>query len=288
MPPSRATGAMLKRGETHLCAKGGSRHRRRLVFVLVPVLPDEVARLCTDLADVRAVVAVVLGGSRAAGTARPDSDWDVGVYYRGGVRALDPNDVRALGYAGEVTELGACGPIVNGGGWLTVGGIAVDVLFRDLDVAEHWLREAHEGRFEVRDQHGYLVGAPTYILAGELALCRPLIGELPRGGFSAALAGSAPRYWRGRGRTSLMFAQGYARAGELVCCLGMLSSAILCAGHAHLTQRRQWILNEKRLVERAGLEHAQPLLAGEVRSADLPQVVERVSAAIGLDPLPTR
>jgi hypothetical protein len=258
------------------------------VFVLVPVLPDEVGRLCAGLGGVPGVVAVVLGGSRAAGTARPDSDWDVGVYYRGGVHAVDPDDVRALGYAGEVTELGAWGPIVNGGGWLTVGGMAVDVLFRDLDIAEHWLREADEGRFEVRDQHGYLVGAPTYILAGELALCQSLIGEIRRGAFSAALARSASDYWRGRGRVSLMFAQGYARSGESVCCLGMLSSAILCAAHARLTLQRQWILNEKRLVERAGLEHAELLLAGEARRSDLPQAVERVGAAIGLDPLPTR
>lgn len=27
--------------------------------------------------------AVVLGGSRARGTHRPDSDWDLGLYYRG-------------------------------------------------------------------------------------------------------------------------------------------------------------------------------------------------------------
>jgi hypothetical protein len=169
-----------------------------------------------------------------------------------------------------------------------VGGIAVDLLFRDLDIAEHWLREAHEGRFEVCDQHGYLVGPPTYILAGELAICRPLVGSIPRSEFSAALARSASGYWRGRGRVSLMFAQGYTQSGEPVCCLGMLASAVLCAAHAQLTQRHEWTLNEKRLIARAGLEYTQTLLGGEFRPADLPRVVEQVGAAIGLDPLPTR
>jgi predicted nucleotidyltransferase len=251
-------------------------------------VPDEVARLCADIGRVPGVVGVALGGSQAAGTARPDSDWDLGVYYRASGQALDPNDVRELGYAGEVTELGAWGPIVNGGGWLTVDGVSVDVLFRDLDLVEHWREEADEGRFEVLDQHGYLVGAPTYILAGELAIGQPLIGEIPGAEFSEALATSAPRYWRGRGRVSLMFAQGYARSRECVCCLGMLSSAILCAAHAQLTQRREWSLNEKRLVERAGLDDTERLLACRIRPADLPRAVEQVGAAISLDPLPTR
>lgn len=68
----------------------------------------------------------------------------------------------------------------------------------------------------------------------------------------------------------------------------MLSSAILCAAHARLTQRRESTLNKRHLVERAGLGHAQRLLAGATRAADLSQTVERVGAAIGLDPLPTR
>jgi len=44
--------------------------------------------------------------------------------------------VRRPGHAGEVSELGARGPVVHGGAWLTVGGVAVDVLFRDLDAVE--------------------------------------------------------------------------------------------------------------------------------------------------------
>ncbi|MEU1843426.1 nucleotidyltransferase domain-containing protein [Micromonospora sediminicola] len=38
-----------------------------------------VDRLCA----VDGVVAVALGGSRARGDHRPDSDWDLGLYYRG-------------------------------------------------------------------------------------------------------------------------------------------------------------------------------------------------------------
>jgi len=55
--------------------------------------------LAARLAAVPGVVAVTLGGSRAAGTAVEGSDWDFGLYYRGG---LDPADIAALGWPGRV------------------------------------------------------------------------------------------------------------------------------------------------------------------------------------------
>jgi Nucleotidyltransferase domain len=251
--------------------------------------PPQIDELVAKLTAVRGVVAIALGGSRADGSARADSDWDLGVYYRAGVRRLNPDDVRGLGYAGEVSGLGAWGPIVNGGAWLTVEGTPVDLLFRDLDLVEHWLSEALAGRFEVLDQHGCLVGGPSYILAGELALGQPLTGELPRAEFSDALAASASRYWHGRARVSLMFAENYANTAKQVCCLGMLASAILCAAHSRLAHRREWALNEKRLVERAGLRDTEVLISGVNQSVvDLPATVTRVSAAIGVNPLRAR
>jgi predicted nucleotidyltransferase len=184
--------------------------------MLRPALPAPVATLATDLAGLPGAVAVVLGGSRATATHRPDSDWDLGVYYRGSQRPLDPDDVRRLRHRGHVSELGEWGPIVNGGAWLTIDGTPVDVLFRDLDTVESWLSEAQEGRFEVLSQNGYIVGAPTYLPVGELALCRPIAGELPRPGFPEPLAAAAATRWAGRAQVSLMFAQAHAEAGDVV------------------------------------------------------------------------
>jgi predicted nucleotidyltransferase len=50
------------------------------------------------------VVAVSLGGSRAQGTHRPDSDWDFSIYYRG---SFDPQALRDVGWPGAVFEVGA-------------------------------------------------------------------------------------------------------------------------------------------------------------------------------------
>ena len=254
-----------------------------------PRLPPAVAALASELAGLPGALAVVLGGSRASGTHRPDSDWDVGLYYRGSRQPLDPGDLRRLGYPGHVSELGEWGPIVHGGAWLTIDATPVDVLFRDLDLVEHWLDEAQQGRFEVLSQNGYIVGAPTYLPVGELAICRRIAGELPRPSFPAALAATAGERWRGRAGVALMFAQGYAHAADVVCCAGMLAEAVLCVAHARLAERREWVLNEKALVRRSELDEVQALLARPgATSAELAATVATVSAALGVEPLAAR
>ena len=248
-------------------------------------MPAPVAGLAAALADVPGVVAVVLGGSRASASHGPESDWDLGVYYRGSRRPLDPGDVRRLGHLGQVSRLGEWGPIVNGGAWLTVDGVPVDVLFRDLDEVERWLSEAEQGRFEILRQNGYLVGAPTYLPVGELALCRPISGRLPRPDFPRPLAQTAGGSWRGQAGVALMFAQSHARAGDAVCCAGMLAAAVLCTAHARLAERREWALNEKRLVPRAGLDQVQALLAHPGATCDeLCATVGAVVAALEVEP----
>src|SRR5215468_205967 len=123
---------------------------------------DQVAR---RLAALPHVDAVALGGSRAAGTHRPDSDWDFAIYYRG---PFDPADLRALGWLGEVSEIGGWGGgVFNGGAWLQVDGRRVDVHYRDLADVEHHLAEANVGRFRIENLLFYLAGVPTYILVAE-------------------------------------------------------------------------------------------------------------------------
>jgi predicted nucleotidyltransferase len=113
----------------------------------VVVDDEQFAELIAErTATIPGVLAVTLGGSRAQGGHRPDSDWDFGLYYRG---QLDPDDVRALGWAGTVFAPGEWGGgVMNGGAWLTVDGRRVDLHYRDLDDVEHHLAEAEQGRFK--------------------------------------------------------------------------------------------------------------------------------------------
>src|SRR5436305_3037220 len=126
------------------------------------------------LAGLPDVQAVSLGGSRAAGTHRPDSDWDFGVYYRG---RLDTDTIRAIGWEGEVFEPGAWGGgVFNGGAWLTIDGRRVDLIYRDLDDVEGRIADAESGRYSVERLAFYVAGIPTYTVVGELSLHRVLLG----------------------------------------------------------------------------------------------------------------
>lgn len=206
--------------------------------------------LAERLSEIPGVVAVALGGSRAAGTPREDSDWDFGLYYRGEIRA---EDVRALGFEGTVVEPGEWGRIVNGGAWLVVEGQRVDVLYRSLDVVEHWLSEAEGGRFEIDRVEGHVAGLATYVLVGELATCEVLRGELPRPGFPEALRRSAPPRWRSLSTFSLDLAERLAVRGDVVTCVGLLAQAAIAEAHARLSERGEWSLSEKHIARRAGL-----------------------------------
>jgi predicted nucleotidyltransferase len=231
-------------------------------------------------AAIPGVLAVTLGGSRAQGDNRPDSDWDFGLYYRG---RLDPDEVRALGWPGRVFAPGEWGGgVMNGGAWLTVEGRRVDLHYRDLDEVEHWLAEAEQGRFKVERLAFYLAGIPTYVVAGELAIAKVLAGELPRPGFPPALRARASRYWGEAARLTLWYAETvYAARGDALGCAGALARAVIEAAHARLAARGIWVLNEKRMVERAGLSEVVPRfehLGGTPRA--LGAAVEQVRAVV--------
>jgi predicted nucleotidyltransferase len=215
------------------------------------------------LAGLPAVRAVALGGSRAAGTHGPDSDWDLAVYYRG--PDFDPADLRAIGWPGEVSEIGGWGGgVFNGGAWLTIEGRRVDVHYRDLDVVEHEWAKAREGRFHVEPLLFHLAGIPSYLVVAELAINRVLRGTLPRPeSYPERLRASAAERWHGTARATLAYAKAnHAPKARLTEVAGSLAVAATQAAHAVLAARGEWVTNEKRLLERAGLRSVDGIVAG--------------------------
>ncbi|MBK9179169.1 MAG: nucleotidyltransferase domain-containing protein [Acidimicrobiales bacterium] len=210
--------------------------------------------LAERLAGVRGVVAVALGGSRAWGEHRPDSDWDLGIYYRG---RLDVEGVRGLGFSGQVFAPGDWGGgVMNGGAWLDVDGRRVDLVYRDLDDVERWWTEARAGRFAIERLPFHLAGVPTYLVVGELARCRVLAGALPRPDFPDPLRRTAHHEWHSAALLSVGFAEAaFAAQGDPLGCAGNLARAVMEEAHARLAARGEWALNEKRIVAQAGLAH---------------------------------
>jgi predicted nucleotidyltransferase len=137
-------------------------------------------RLTDALGAVGGVRAIVLGGSRARGIASERSDYDIGLYYDPSI-PLDMTALRAAvtslddrGAAAELTDIGGWGPWINGGGWLTILGTRVDLLYRDLFRVRAVIDDCRSGQVGCYFQAGHPHGFVTAIYAGEVAVCVPL------------------------------------------------------------------------------------------------------------------
>lgn len=232
-----------------------------------------------QLADLPSVEAVMLGGSRAQGRHIPESDWDFAIYYRSGFR---PEDLRRCGWEGVVSEIGGWGGgVMNGGAWLTVDGRRVDVHYRDLNELEYWCDEARAGRFKKELLLFYVAGIPTYVLLAELATGVVLSGGLPKPAYPEVLANEALRRWTNDSVLSLGYAASALRSrGDIAVGISNAGRALIERAHAVLASRGQWVLNEKGIVDQAGLTFEAESLMATTDAASLLEVVERVRAEI--------
>ncbi|MEU5540017.1 nucleotidyltransferase domain-containing protein [Streptomyces sp. NPDC020362] len=223
---------------------------------------DRLQEIADRLTDVGGVVGVCLGGSRARGTHRPDSDADLGLYYR---PPLDTAALRSLaaeltGEAVDVTEPGGWGPWVDGGAWLTVDGHHVDWIYRDLDRVHEIWQQCRAGRFEIGTQAGHPLGVYSHAYAGEVALGRVLADP---GGELRALQQETRRYPEplrealiAQARWEAPFILGCARKGaargDAFYVAGCLFRAVGLLAHALHARARCWVVNEKGAVRAAG------------------------------------
>lgn len=235
-------------------------------------------RVASRLAGLPGVEAVALGGSRATPTQRPDSDWDFAIYYR---NQFSPDDLRALGWPGEISEIGGWGGgVFNGGAWLTVEGRRVDVHYRDLTDVERRLAEARDGRFNVEHLLFHLAGVPTYVVVAELAFNVVLRGQLPKPDYPLALRRTASVRWWSDSHLTLEYARAaYAATGRLSQCVGAIATATCQAAHAVLAAAGEWATNEKVLIDRAGLRDVDEIVRDvEPRRESLERAVDRTRA----------
>ncbi|MFG2287196.1 nucleotidyltransferase domain-containing protein [Streptomyces sp. NPDC048595] len=212
--------------------------------------------IAAEVARVPGVIGVMLGGSRARGTHRPDSDWDLGLYYRGepDLAALETLAAELTGGPVEVYAPGSWGAWVNGGAWLVLpDGRRMDWILRDVDRVWRVWDECRAGRFEIGVQAGHPLGfwSPAYpgeaalgrVLAdtgGELARLKEAAGDYPPA-LRTALTGAA--VWDA-GFSTAMAGRSYATRDVLhaALCLSRAVGHLVQALHAH---HGVWCLNEK-------------------------------------------
>jgi predicted nucleotidyltransferase len=256
------------------------------------------ARVAERLRAVPGIVAVVLGGSRASGTHAPDSDVDIGLYYR------DPLDLDALRAAARavdderrpdaVTAPGGWGAWVNGGGWLRVEGIAVDLIERDLARVERVVDECHAGRVETHYHWGHPHAFVSTMYAGEVACCRPLwdpdgaIAHLQArlDPYPEALRTALTRQFGEEAAFTVEVARHGLRRGDVAYTAGCCFRAVACLMQVLHAHNRVYLLNEKGAVARAArLPTTVPDLETRVDDAfallrPAPEALARAVAAV--------
>lgn len=250
----------------------------------------DLGALADQLADVPGVVAVTLGGSRARGTHRPDSDVDIGLYYR---QPLDTAALRALAVeiaddVTTVTEPGGWGPWVDGGAWLSINEVRVDWLYRDLDRVHAVWRDCQAGAYTVNPQPGHPLGFYSHAYAGEVALARSLAdptGEL------AALQEATRHYpdplaealvagvWEADFCVQLAgygAKRGHHAGTDPTYAAGCLFRAVGVLAHALHGAARQWLINEKGMLAAVDRLPRPP--------ADFAARAHRLLGELGMDP----
>lgn len=246
-------------------------------------------RTAERLASCPGIEAVVLGGSRASGTADAESDIDLGLYYE----PEDPLNLDALrqlvseiddhGRGEAVTDLGEWGPWVNGGAWIEVEGQRMDLIYRDLGRVGAAIDDCRAGLIETHFQVGHPAGFSPQIYAAEVHLCRAL--EDPRGAigelkgltdpYPAALRGALID-GLGEARFSLDAAGKSALRGDVHHVAGSAFRSVVCMVQALFGLNERYWINEKSAVS---LVDALPL-----RPDGFARRVGMILGGLGLEP----
>lgn len=233
------------------------------------------------LTPVSGLTALVLGGSRARGTAGPGSDYDFGLYYD----QQAPLDVAALKTAldplvdsadgAQLTSPGEWGPWINGGGWLSIGGRKVDLLYRDLGRVRAVIADCRAGHVSMDYQPGHPHGFCSAIWMGEVALCRQLFDrtgavaalKLLTDPYPDALRQALIARFQWEVRFAIDIAATAIPRGEQIHVAGSAYRALACVAQVLFAANRRYLINEK-----GALAGAATLPAG------IPAIVETTAA----------
>jgi hypothetical protein len=218
-----------------------------------------VEQVVARLRPIEGVAGLVLGGSRARGTAQAHADVDIGVYYWARLRPdaavmrAAAGDLDDRGEPDGFGEYGEWGPWINGGAWLVVGGIRTDLLFREVDRAEQVLADCEAGRVMCAYQPGHPHCFVNHIYAGEIhhnvILFDPdgVLADLRRrtDPYPEALAEALTRSFGWESQFSLQTAAAAAWRGDVTYVCGCLYRAVACMAQALFAANRVYLLNEK-------------------------------------------
>ncbi|WP_298724289.1 hypothetical protein [uncultured Ferrovibrio sp.] len=219
-------------------------------------------RIVDALSPIPGIDVITLGGLRARGVASTESDYDIGLYY-------DPRHVfdlaalqaavSALDEDASLTPIAGWGPWINGGGWLTVDGQRVDLLYRDLYKVRMVIDDCCMGRVTTHYQPGHPHGFVSAIYMGGVAHGRALWD--PTNAFAAlkrlttpypdALREALPQAFQWEAEFALSNAEKSLHRGDLCYLSGCVFRCVSCLCQVLFALNGEYLLNEKNAVAQA-------------------------------------
>ena len=138
-------------------------------------------KIRNNFKDIPGVVGVVLGGPRAVGLHRPNSDIDIRIYYDD-LLGFDMDKVNEVVTKMDnekrnnlVAPLGEWGPWDNTGGTLKIRDYQVNLVFRDIKKVSQVVDDCLSGNITPYYHRGHPHAFINLIYMGEISVCRILV-----------------------------------------------------------------------------------------------------------------
>ncbi|MBO1207073.1 nucleotidyltransferase domain-containing protein [Staphylococcus nepalensis] len=221
-----------------------------------------IQKIVEEINGLPGVVGVVLGGSRAKGNHRPDSDIDIGIYYDE-TQGFNTDNVEkaALKINDEkkdnlITSLGDWGEWINGGGWLLVNGYHVDLIFRDIKKVNEVIKDCLLGKVTIHYQTGHPHGFLNVMYMGELNICKILadpqnkLSELKNKTFPYPpnVKESITQFFAFEASFSFMFIEDNINKDDISYIMGHLFRCLSCLNQVIFAKNEVYCINEKKSV----------------------------------------
>lgn len=225
---------------------------------LSPKQQEILNQLVRMIQNVDGIEAIALGGSFARGTAKPDSDMDIGLYYVDAA-PFSVDDIRIIAHQMNddpdvtVTDFWQWGRWVNGGAWLTIQGQRVDFLYRSLDRLSEWVARSQHGEYETDYYQQPATGFYSYIYLAELSICQPLYDPLAKVQVLKEKARIYPPALKEKiiadfgwmAEFTLMQAEKAAKRGDLYMLVGCLHRAMSGVVQVIYAQNERYFISDK-------------------------------------------
>lgn len=227
---------------------------------MVEKVLEKVVAACHNCSFIQAIV---LGGSRATGTATEQSDIDIGIYYDSG--KVDYEELNAIAKQLDdahrehlICKEGEWGNWVNCGGWLVINGYHVDMIMRDWTRVKDILQATDEGVCSCHYQTGHPHAYIDVMYRGGLASCKVLYAKgneflekkQQAEVYPPSLKKSLMEFFLFEADFSCMLAEKSAESNDTYYLAGHLFRAVSALNQVLFAFNEQWLLNEKKAVFR--------------------------------------